>query len=202
VIDGPRVAFSCARGRAGRRRPQVTGEATRHRVPVAPRAWTRRPQGAPATPALGARGQGSMREWLGGAVMALPIQCCGASIRPRGTADLRERPICGKEIRGRTNRRCAPATPRRREGPGMAAQHSDRKGFLGLASVLHSKRIPWRRDQPGHRSLGRCGRLRRHQRKCGKFPQALPAVRSELRPSGIVVPVWDGFSLGRRIYDG
>jgi hypothetical protein len=140
VIDGPRVAFSCARGRAGRRRPQVTGEATRHRVPVAPRAWARRPRGAPAT-------------------------------------------------------------PRRREGPGMAVQHSGRTGFLGLGSVLHSKRIPWRRDQPGHRSLGRRRRLRR-QRKCGKFPQALPAVRSELRPSGIVVPVWDGFSLGRRIYDG
>jgi hypothetical protein len=83
----------------------------------------------------------------------------------------------------------------------MAAQHFGRKGFLGLGSVLHSKRIPWRRTNPGiAHSVGAedCA----NQRKCGKFPQALPAVRSELRPSVIVVPVWDGFSLGRRIFDG
>jgi hypothetical protein len=202
VIDGPRVAFSCARGRAGRRRPQVTGEAMHHRVPVAPRAWTRRPRGAPATPALGARGQGSMREWLG-AVMALPIRCCGASIKPRGTANLRERPICGKRDRGRTKRRCAPATPRRREGPGAWQRETlGRMGSSAWAPRCIPSVCPGVGTNPGiaHSVLRKIAQdAQRQMREVPAGPSRSPQRAASERDRS---PAWSGFSLGRRIYDG
>jgi hypothetical protein len=74
--------------------------------------------GCPRDTCSGSPGAGSMRERLG-AVMALPIRCCGASIRPRGTADPRERPICGKETRGQPT----DVVPPRRRGGESARGH-------------------------------------------------------------------------------
>ena len=77
-------------------RPQVTEGAT------PPAAWLHAaPGGASATEVpprhlRGNPGAGSMRGRR--AIVALPVRCRGASIRPRGTADLRERPICGKTL--------------------------------------------------------------------------------------------------------
>jgi hypothetical protein len=134
--------------------------------------------------------------------VALPIRCCGAQHKPQRHRGRAGTPNMRKERSGRTDRRCAPATPRRRERPGHGNSRLSVEGFFGQGSCRIPSVSPWRRDQPGHGSFGGVKDCARRYGKCGKFPQALPAVRSELRPSVIVVPVWSATSLSRRMYDG